>query len=1136
MLSSVQEVMLDEDTPSDISLTDLLERADVGQQEYMQALRVSQRATNIILERTPSEQNVNAYNPTILKAWRANIDIQFIIDAYACVMYVASYMTKDEKGMGELLKQTCKEHRDKDIKTMLRKVGAAFLTHREISAQEAAYRILSMPMKKTSRKVVFVNTDVKSSRPAVLKNNEQLAGLDDNDEDIFQKSLLDRYEYRPNSLENMCLAEFASLYTTDYNEKDKDIDDSVPVVLEEEEINQDTLPKNIKLKNGKGLMHKRNRPAVIRFRKLSVEKEPSNFYRAKLMLYCPWRNEETDLLNGFHDYKSHYDSIAQQMREMENNYTQNAETIDQAIEDNAQNGPPQHMWDVLAPGAEHANLQDQNEAINIERQIEQEDIEANAELFQQASSDSNSSDLISRYELEENREILSHSDYRKMMRCLNAKQRQVVSYHRKWCKRAIQALKEGKKPTPYRLFLSGPGGVGKSHVIKLIHSDTRKIFSLSRRFKPTDITTLLTAPTGVAAFNIGGMTVHSALLLRTSKYGKDGEPLTCEKLNSLRSKLENLQLLIIDEVSMVGSDMLLNIHRRLSEIMGPCDDDALFGNVSVLAVGDLYQLPPVLQSHIYGSVRNPLANLHGNLWKDHFKIHELDEIMRQKNDKQFAEILCRIRIGEHTADDIQTLQTRVIDKTDSSYPYDALHVFAYNQDVDNWNEKMLNQVEPNEENHVVIGAIDDKKDSTGLIDLQKGGHSSKRSQTGGLHTSLVLALGARVMLTYNVDVSDGLVNGVLGTVKGIKKNSSGRVMTVLVNFDNPVVGKTAIASSQWKASYSDCVPIMRHEGKFEKFGKKGAQVSRFQFPLTLAWAVTIHKCQGLTLDKIVVSMKGGKRFGHGQAYVAFSRVRSLDDLFITDFEEKGIKYNKIVANEMEEMETLESEETSKTSHSLEITVGHLNVHYFLEKQNDMQTNTEHMMYHGADIMCFTETYLTEDHWIDTFLNEHSYKAFRTDVPHTDDHNGMHGVMICVSSKMNPVELDLLAVHDLESKVVLTETPRGRLVVVCVYRSPSSSMKSFMQKLESFLMLLPLNVPTVILGDFNDDLLNKLETPLTKFMIQYGFQQHVLEPTTDSGTIVDHVYVNKLPAGYSDVNITVNDIYYSDHDAVFARIK
>ena len=177
----------------------------------------------------------------------------------------------------------------------------------------------------------------------------------------------------------------------------------------------------------------------------------------------------------------------------------------------------------------------------------------------------------------------------------------------------------------------------------------------------------------------------------------------------------------------------------------------------------------------------------------------------------------------------------------------------------------------------------------------------KRSNTGGLQTVLVLAVGARVMMTINVNTADGLVNGVMGEVKAVIKNNNGNVVCILVKFDNSKVGQRKIASSQFKHDYPNAVPVMRHEGKYEKAGKKGAQISRRQFPLTLAWAVTIHKCQGLTLDEIVINMKGCKRFGYGQAYVAFSRVKSLDSLHIVDFDQVGIKTDKKVEKEMAEM-------------------------------------------------------------------------------------------------------------------------------------------------------------------------------------------------------------------------------------------
>ena len=186
-----------------------------------------------------------------------------------------------------------------------------------------------------------------------------------------------------------------------------------------------------------------------------------------------------------------------------------------------------------------------------------------------------------------------------------------------------------------------------------------KLLCLSGQVEPEDVTVLLTAPTGVAAFNIQGMTVHSALLLGTSKFTT--QPLTQDKLNTLRTKLSNLQLLIIDEISMVGSNMLLQIHKRLQQLKGKGDDTTFGNNISILAIGDLYQLRPVAQPHVFAQVGDAYARLHksGSLWLDEFKMIELNEIMRQR-DKQFAQLLCRVLTATCTEEDIKVLESRTI--------------------------------------------------------------------------------------------------------------------------------------------------------------------------------------------------------------------------------------------------------------------------------------------------------------------------------------------------------------------------------------------------------------------------------------------------------------------------------------------
>ena len=219
-------------------------------------------------------------------------------------MYVASYIMKTDRAMGELLRRVANEERTEDLKTQMKKVGAAFLTHRELSAQEAAYRILPLPMKSMSRSVVFVDTNAKKDRISVLKDSATIQELDDSDSNVFCKSLLDRYEHRPLELQNMCLAEFAANYSTDYKAIDDDISQSDVLLCTG---NSDSVqPRNITLTDGFGKMNKHRHEAVIRFRRYNREKDPNNWFRAQLMLYFPWFNEEADLLGGCSSYEEHY--------------------------------------------------------------------------------------------------------------------------------------------------------------------------------------------------------------------------------------------------------------------------------------------------------------------------------------------------------------------------------------------------------------------------------------------------------------------------------------------------------------------------------------------------------------------------------------------------------------------------------------------------------------------------------------------------------------------------------------------------------------------------------------------------------------------------------------------------------------
>ena len=548
-----------------------------------------------------------------------------VLNAYACIMYVASYIMKTDRSMGLLLKRVASEARTEELNSQIKKVSSAFLTHREVSAQEAVYRLLSLPMKQLSRSVVFVDTNPKSERIAVLKDKKTLDQLPDDDTNVFQKSLIDRYQYRPRQIQSMCLAEFAATYVTNYQHSDDSECDALPA------SDSETTSTQIKLTDGYGKMNKRKQEAVIRFRRYNKDAEPSNWYRAKLMLYYPWYNEQTDLLGGYSTYEEYYRHVHSTVVANESKYSQ-ADIDDVDIDED---GPPEHLWSYIAPSTEESRTQSLAEGSELLTEVSQEDLRDNANLMTSTTTAS----LHVRFESATNRQEIPPDQYRQLLRELNAKQREIVMFHRNWCKKAIIALKEGKPVEPYHVFLSGPGGVGKSHVIKLIYSDTLKFLRLSGAIEPDDVIVLLTAPTGVAAFNINGMTLHSAFLLGSGKY-TGFQPLSHDRLNTLRSRLSKLTLVIIDEVSMVGSNMLLEIHKRLQQIKG-VSDDVIFGGVSILAVGDLYQLPPVAQAPLFSTVGDSYAQLYrsGSLWVDEFLLIELDEIMRQRGDSAFAELL-----------------------------------------------------------------------------------------------------------------------------------------------------------------------------------------------------------------------------------------------------------------------------------------------------------------------------------------------------------------------------------------------------------------------------------------------------------------------------------------------------------------
>lgn len=232
---------------------------------------------SVVLKRNPNELWINHYNPFLLECWNANMDIQFVLDPFSCIVYVVSYISKAEREMGMLLKQTKIEAAEgnMDAKQTMRTIGSAYLHHREVSAQEAVYRICNLRMRECSRKVIFIpigENPTRLSKPiSVLTANkkhhlpdviDENLDTEEDEDDIWMISIVDRYQQRPDCqpFPSMCLGTFCSQYR----------------VLSKSQIPKEQQNGVYELKNGKGFIKVRSKsdPAIIRYPRFSSEKKP----------------------------------------------------------------------------------------------------------------------------------------------------------------------------------------------------------------------------------------------------------------------------------------------------------------------------------------------------------------------------------------------------------------------------------------------------------------------------------------------------------------------------------------------------------------------------------------------------------------------------------------------------------------------------------------------------------------------------------------------------------------------------------------------------------------------------------------------------------------------------------------------
>ena len=513
--------------------------------------------------------------------------------------------------------------------------------------------------------------------------------------------------------------------------------------------------------------------------------------------------------------------------------------------------------------------------------------------------------------------------------------------------------------------MTGGAGTGKSHLVRCIQAEVERTL-LPASENPDSPVVLQVAYTGTAAYNTNGQTIHSAFTINKGKSHYLGE----DAANTLRARLQDLQLLIIDEISMVSTNLLQTIHCRLEQIKQCKSSNKYFGNISVLAVGDSYQTPPVKGKQLCNQ-RNSLTDI----WSI-FHLWELHQVVRQQEDLTFANMLNRFRVREksQTLDpsDVNLLKTRLISPEDPDYPKYALHIYPTRAQLATHNDMMLEEVS-HKQSLTTITAADISLD-------RKTQKSFKRKEPliaeSCLPEELTLCPGARVMLTCNLDAQDGLTKGAIGTVTSIISSGGtlGLPGAICVLFDDVNIGRKRRQSCPPPPNVDPNSTIIKPHTDIIQH--KPFQVTRHQFPLKLAWGMSIHKVQGMTTKRLVASIH--KVFKPGMAYVALSRVTSLSSLYIIkeDFSEDSIYCNPKVAAYLAEMPLATSLEAWK-----ELQIPDLQT--FIEPLLIVSHNTEGLLPHLRDfseneflretsIICLQETWLTPAHTLSNLLPDYEH--------------------------------------------------------------------------------------------------------------------------------------------------------------------
>ncbi|KAF5336454.1 hypothetical protein D9611_006665 [Ephemerocybe angulata] len=793
-------------------------------------------------EPTRNDPLLNTHNRAMILAWRANIDLKPVLSKESALEYAAKYATKAEKNaptFTDLLRSVVEGRNEQmTAQATCQKLLNKMVGERAYPAQETAHLLLGIPLVRSSFNFQTLSLAPNGSFRRLRRQDESnpAVGLADS---VTEESWIQRYVQRPESLENLSLHDLMTTHTW-YKSAWR------------------------KKRNTEGMMRTILR-VFPRYPPNPQDDLYDEYCRTKIILHHPFRN-----LNSIREREDQpWAELMARCQAQE--HTHPRDTLRCWEEENREVDEEEEDEDLLNPDVGEMTEDDWQTWARLRPDG------GNIPMF--GLDDLGKRPLDDGWDLDASRN--RWNDVTSMQTWIQEQKREYVYQADE------EDLKDPDTLAPeqrviYDQYVDAyaqilAAGCGKTYTIKLICQTLREMATAHGEPEPFRIL----APSGVAALNISGSTLHSGLFIPT---GNTFEKLKGTRLAALQLAWNGVYFIIIDEKSMVGLKLLAKVDSRCRQIR-PHEADIPFGGFHMALIGDFAQLPPVGDTPLYAPP-STVDNENGKLSRDgatlysHFLgSHQLLFVHRQQGNSPeqtaFRELLKRASDGRLTMDDWQRLLTRTpanLSQEEQRGFDDAVCLFATRSDVHNVNLLEIQRL---------------NNPCARIKAVHEGGSLAENApsdEAAGLESQIVLSKGAKVMITRNLWLKQGLVNGTVGTVEDIVwapgASRSDIPLAVLVScreYKGPTLWRTAPELP----NFPNGVPIIPISALKTTFEVNGKPCARTQIPLRLAWAVTIHKSQGLTLKKIKLGL-GKKEFSTGLTFVGLSRVASFKDIMIVD--------------------------------------------------------------------------------------------------------------------------------------------------------------------------------------------------------------------------------------------------------------